>query len=93
MLHQGSSQDSQGRTNRIIFIEPGTPNYSIHYCLIGNEALLIQLDAFVDEVLSGCELWLAAEKETEQFKKNFDQFASHRPNGLHPYVIGTPVVG
>lgn len=93
LLHQGSSQDQQSRSHRIIFIEPGAPNYSIHYCLIGKEALLIQLDAFIDEVLMGCEIWLVSERRTDQFKKNFDRFAAHHPNGLAPYVVGTPVVG
>lgn len=93
MLHQGSSQDPKSRTNRVIFIEPGAPNYSIHYCLIGNEVLLIQLDAFIEEALSGCELWLSSEKNTERFKRNFARFAAHHSNGLAPYVIGVPVVG
>lgn len=93
MLHEGSSQDPRSRSHRIIFIEPGAPNYSIHYCLIGNEALLIQLDAFVEEVVSGCALWLKSTRGTEPYEKNFGRFAARHPNGLPPYVVGVPVVG
>ena len=93
ILHQGSSQHSKSPYTRVIFIEPGAPNYSIHYCLIQNEALLIQIDAFVEEVLRGCELWFQSVRGTEQFKKHFGRFAARHPNGLPPYVHGVPVVG
>lgn len=93
MLHQGSSQHSKSPYTRIIFIEPGAKNYGLHYCLIREEALLIQLDAFVEEVLKGCELWLGSVKGTEQYEKNFIRFATRHSNGLAPYVLGTPVVG
>ena len=41
LLHQGSSQRSDSPYTNIMFIEPGHPNYNIHYCLVGGEALLI----------------------------------------------------
>lgn len=93
LLHQGSSQRPDSPYTNIMFIEPGHQNYSLHYCLIRGEALLIQIDQFVDEVLSGCELWLKSVEGTELFEKNYGFFARRHPNGLAPYVIGVPVIG
>jgi hypothetical protein len=93
MLHQGRSQRSSDPYRHIMFVEPGHPNYSIHYCLIGGDALLIQLAEFVEEVLRGCELWLDRVQRTDPFEKNYAAFARHHPQGLAPYVHGGPVVG
>lgn len=93
LLHQGRSQGPNDEYSKIMFIEPGHQNYSIHYCLIGDKALLIQLDKFVEEVLRGCELWLESVEGTEPFEKNYSLFARRHPQGLAPYVIGVPVIG
>ena len=93
LLHQGRSQRQNDPYSNIMFIEPGHPNYSIHYCLIGDNALLIQLDEFVEEVLQGCELWLASVEGTDPFENNYSLFARRRPQGLTPYVVGVPVIG
>ena len=95
MVHQGASHRPDSPYRKIIFIEPGHPNYSIHYCLVGGpgEALLIQVDQFVEEVLHGCELWLEEVKNTEPFETNYAHFATRHPQGMAPYVTGVPVVG
>ena len=93
MLHQGRSQQANGQYSHIMFIEPGHPNYSIHYCVIGGNALLIQLAEFVQEVLQGCELWINRVQGTDPFEKNYAIFARRHPEGLAPYVRGVPVVG
>lgn len=93
MLHQGSSIHPNSPYSRVIFIEPGAPNYQLHYCVIRGEALLIQIDEFVDEVLTGCEKWLSSVEGTEPFQSNVARFATRHPNGLPPYVLGVPVVG
>lgn len=92
LLHQGSSIHPLSPYRRVIFIEPGAPNYNIHYCLIGNGALLIQIDEFVQEMLTGCEKWLQSVKGTQPFETNFGLFATRHANGLAPYVHGPPVV-
>jgi hypothetical protein len=93
MLHQGRSQQTNGQYSHIMFVEPGHPNYSIHYCLVSGRALLIQLDEFVQEVLRGCELWLGSIENTEPFERNYVHFAKRHSQGLAPYVIGVPVIG
>jgi hypothetical protein len=93
LLHQGKfKQTKKPIGRRIIFIEPGYPNYSIHYCAVHNDSFLIQIDQFVEEILRGCELWLDAIQETETFKKNYKNFARRHPNGLAS-VKRVPVVG
>jgi hypothetical protein len=93
MLHQGRSQRQGDAYTKIMFIEPGYPNYQMHYVQIGGAALLIQVDEFIDEIVTGCELWLAGVKGTELFKKNYATFARRHPAGLAPYVNGVPVIG
>ncbi len=93
MLHQGRSQRSGDKYRHIMFVEPGHPNYGIHYCIVGGEALLIQIDEFIGEMLTGCELWLQQVEDTDPFRLNYEQFARHHPLGLAPYVVGTPVIG
>jgi hypothetical protein len=93
MLHQGRSQRVGDQYSHIMFVEPGHPNYRVHYCVIGGKALLIQLDEFVSEVLRGCELWLEHVQSTEPFETNYAAFARLHPRGLSPYVVGVPVVG
>jgi hypothetical protein len=99
MLHQGRSQQTNSRRKssspyaNIMFIEPGYPNYDMHYVLIGGKALLIQLDKFVEEILCGCELWLDFVEGTEPFETNYKGFARRHPQGLQPYVNGVPVIG
>lgn len=75
-----------------MFIEPGYRNYSIHYCVINNDAFLIQIDQFVEEILHGCELWIDAVQETEIFRKNYKNFARRHQEGLAS-VLGVPVIG
>jgi hypothetical protein len=55
--------------------------------------MLIQLDAFVEEMLIGCEEWLASVKGTDPFEKNYGRFATRHTRGLQPYVLGAPVIG
>ena len=59
-----------------MFIEPGHPNYSLHYCTVSGKILVIQLDAFVREVLDGCSLWLKEVEGKEPFNTNYCSFAA-----------------
>ena len=93
MLHQGRSAHDYLPHERIVFIEPGHPNYSLHYCTVSGKILVIQLDAFVREVLDGCLLWLKDVEGSEPFETNYSSFARRHPDGLAPYIIGPPLVG
>jgi hypothetical protein len=93
LLHQGRSQGDGDPYLRIVFIEPGHPNYSLHYCTVSEKILIIQLDAFVREVLEGCELWLKDVEGTKPFTENYARFARRHADGLPPYIVGPPLVG
>jgi hypothetical protein len=93
MLHQGSSQNKNHPYSHIAFVEPGYPNLSVHYCTVSGKVLVIQLDAFVGEVLQGARLWLQAVEGTKPFDDNYVNFARRHPQGLAPYLVGPPVVG
>ena len=93
MLHQGRFKEPKNpKAKKIMFIEPGYRNYFIHYCMINNEAFLIQIDQFVEEILRGCELWFNPVQETESYRKNYESFARRHPEGFAS-VLGVPVVG
>jgi len=93
MLHQGRSQRQNDQFSNIMFVEPGLPNYGLHYCLVAGKVLMIQLDEFVGEILSGCKLWLDAVEGTEPFESNYSRSARRHPEGLTPCVVGGPVIG
>lgn len=97
MLHQGSSHRSNSAYKRIMFIEPGYPNYQMHYVKLGGDtsesALLIQLDEFVEEMVIGCETWLREAVGTQPFENNYAVFARRHSEGLKPWVNGVPVIG
>lgn len=93
MLHQGRSQVRNAAYRNIMFVEPGQPHYGLHYSLVADKVLMIQLNEFIAEILDGCELWLDAMKHTEPFETNYRHFVRRRPDGLAPFVVGGPVIG
>jgi hypothetical protein len=92
LLHQGRSIHPSSNFSRIIFIEPGASTNIFHNCFVG-DALLIDVQLFVIEILSATEHWLTLNENTEIFKTNFINFISRHPNGLLPYIAGRPVIG
>ena len=93
LLHQGTTQHKDHPYLKIVFIEPGHPNYQLHYCTVSGKVLVIQLDAFVGEVLDGCDLWLKDVEGTKPFTENYARFARRHPDGLPPYIVGPALVG
>jgi hypothetical protein len=92
LLHQGRTAHPNGKFSRIIFIEPGATTNTFHNCVIG-DALLIDVQLFVSEVVEAAKLWLKSAEQTEIFQRNFAAFVARLPNGLKPYVDGVSVIG
>lgn len=92
LLHQGRTTHPKSNFSRIIFIEPGATTNIFHNCVNG-DALLIDVNLFVSDLLVSATKWLESVQETEIFKKNLASFVRRYPNGLKPYVVGLPVIG
>lgn len=91
-LHQGSSQHSDARYSRILFVEP-TASSNIYHCNIINDALNIDVRVFCRDIITGALQWLDEVEETELFQENYSRFMRRYPNGLPPYIDRVPVIG
>jgi hypothetical protein len=92
MLHQGSSQNPNGQFARIIFVEPGASTGTVH-ASVANDALIIDLPMFCQEVIRGTRRWLDSVQGSPKFEANYERFARRHPEGLPPYIGGVPVIG
>ena len=92
LLHQGRTVHPKSNFARIIFIEPGVTTNVFHNCVV-KDALLIDVQLFISDLLAATRQWLVSAQNTETFKKNFAAFVARHPEGLKPYVIGMPIIG
>ena len=90
-LHQGSSQRSDARYSRILFVEP-TATTNIFHRNILNDALNIDVRIFCLDIIEGAKEWLDEVEETDRFQENYGKFMRRYPNGLPPYIDGVPVI-
>ena len=99
LLHQGMSGDKTDYA-RMLFLEPGTPGYeslqSIHCCIVGNktenQSLLVNIIEFCNDMSIGAKEWLKDNKNSEIYKRNYNNMIRRHPNGISP-VFGTSVIG
>lgn len=91
LLHQGSSQRSDARYSRIIFVEPHTTS-NVYHCNIINGALNIDVNIFCSDIIMGVEQWLNEVEHTKQYEINYSKFMRRYPKGLLPYIDGVPVI-
>ena len=96
LLHEGSTQHSRSPYTRVFFLEPGTNSNIFHNCLFTHStatALNIDIRFFCIDMVRSAESWLALNESTPTFQTNFPKFIQRYPNGITPYVLGTPVIG
>jgi hypothetical protein len=87
LLHQGRTSHPKSNFSRIIFIEPGASTNVFHNCVVG-DALLIDVQLFVSDLMAATTQWLVSAENTETFQKNFAAFVARHPDGLKPYMTG-----
>ena len=90
-LHQGSSQRSDARYSRILFVEP-TASSNVFHCNIIDDALNIDVRVFCLDIIAGALRWLDEVEETELYQENYSKFMRRYPNGLSPYIGRVPVI-
>lgn len=91
MLHQGSTQHPGGRYSRVLFLEPGRPGLIMHNNILG-DALNIDVHIFCEDMCTAVERWLPVASAHPAFQANISRFVRRYPEGLAPYVVGTPVI-
>ena len=91
MLHQGHTQHPQGKFARIMFVEPGAFAGPIHHGII-NDALIIDLNSFCREVITGARGWLNSMASNPHYLANEPKSIRRHPAGLPGYVGGIPVI-
>jgi len=92
MLHQGSTMNPNSPYSRILFLEPGTTS-NVFHCNIMNSALNLDVAIFCSSMINSANGWLNNVMNTPRFQTNYDKFLRRYPNGLPPYIVGTPVIG
>ena len=91
MLHQGTTQHPQSSFKRILFIEPGATSNVFHNNIVGN-ALNIDVQIFVNDLVTAALQWLPTAEKTAEFQANRPRFVTRYPGGLAPYIGGVPVI-
>ena len=92
MLHQGSTLQPKSNYSRILFIDPRYEHIlSVHRGKI-NDALLLNLRLFCNDMIEAVELWLRKKGKSENYRTNHDKFARVHPEGIRPYIKGIPVI-
>jgi hypothetical protein len=89
-LHQGTTQHPQGAYSRVLFLEPGG-THILHMNVL-NDALNIDVRMFCNEMVNAAVTWRAGVQGTEPYDTNIQAFVTRYPNGLAPYIGGTPVI-
>lgn len=90
LLHQGSTQQSNSRYSRILFIEPG-PRPLFHGNIMKG-AYNIDVEIFCRDFIKKARQWLVTAKKMPNFQQNIDKFMQRYPDGLTPYIKGLPVI-
>lgn len=96
VLHQGISEaDANAEFDQIGFMEP-SPNLTIQIGKVvsGSNPVVrvIDLNTFVDAVLTGWKEWVAIRKGSEPFESNYDKCMKRHPNGYLNVVQGHPFI-
>lgn len=90
-LHQGRASHPKMQYSRIIFVEPDNHGIIMHNNVM-NDALNIDVGRFCEDVISGCEDWLAFVASDPTVQKNMASSMQRYPQGLAPYIMGIPVI-
>jgi hypothetical protein len=89
MLHQGRASAHQ--YSAIVFTLPDGRGNVFHNNIL-NDALNLDLVTFVTDVLGAVGAWWTDSQSHSQVASNAAHLIQVRPNGLAPYIVGTPVL-
>ncbi|KIQ37559.1 hypothetical protein RT97_00280 [Variovorax paradoxus] len=90
-LHHATTQHFKSPWKRIMFIEPGVSTNRWHYTEL-NDAMMIDLPMFCEEVVAGARQWLEFVKDDEHFIRNNERSVRRYVGGIDPYIVGVDVI-
>jgi hypothetical protein len=97
LLHQGSAkQHPMSNTGRILLFEPSADGNVFHLISMQfgpEKCLVLSIKDFCLDLVNAARDWWLANQNDSRVKHNYDKFARSWPNGIPPYIIGTPLIG
>jgi hypothetical protein len=91
MLHQPTAQLPSSPLSRLIFVESGTNGIDAHNNRIF-DILNIDVRRFIEDIVEAGLLWLDRVEHTPLYKSNRERYACRYPDGLPPYMGGSPII-
>jgi hypothetical protein len=91
MLHQAVLSIPHSIVSRIIFIEPGMSGIVPHNNKVF-DILNIDVRLFIDDLVESALLWLERVEHTPLYKSNLERSVKRYPDGVAPYMGGTPII-
>lgn len=104
LLHQGQSTPSERSVSklpvgheyeRVLFLEPGVSGMSLNVRDVvanGQHAVIVDINCLVDSIMAGVELFLKKKSDDIIVQANIKSLIRRYPNGLPPFIIGSPVI-
>ena len=97
LTHQASGLHPEAHSGRVLFMPPGP--VTVHKISMGKigprqtNAVALDIRAFVADVVAVARGWLNANVDDPVVKRNLEASVRLHPTGLHPFIVGVPVVG
>jgi hypothetical protein len=91
VLHQGRCGHPNMQYGRILFTIPNRQNNVFHNNII-NDALNLDAVLFCRDVVTCARLWFDAKWNEPVVQNNLPNLVQLRPQGLAPYMVGTPLI-
>jgi hypothetical protein len=97
LTHQSSGLHPEAHSGRVLFMPPGP--VTVHKISMGRigprqtNAVGLDIRAFVADVVGVARGWLNANLGDPVVRRNLEASVRLHPTGLHPFIIGVPVVG
>ena len=77
----------------VIFTTPESPTFHALTSVVGEKsAAMLDIELFCQAMISGARRWYEDNKSNSKIEENMANLISLRPNGLSPFIVGTPVV-
>ena len=93
LTHQGTGHHPSAASGRVIFTPP--TNVTMHKIRMGGvrNAVVLDIVAFVGDLVNIGRGWLNANRDDPVVSANLARSVSLHPQGIAPFIVGSPVIG
>lgn len=91
LVHQGRVSHPGASFNRVIFTFP-TPSGNMLHDNMLDDALNLDIPTFCRQMIDGVGVWQSSVEDQPNYQNNLQSLVRLYPNGLAPYITGTPVI-